>query len=120
MLKSLAIAILTLFSIILTAQPIFVASAQAATTCPDAYLPVCGTVDGTQKPFRNECFARAAGATHLVKGACTNPIRFCPMIYQPVCAIKFGVRRTYSNSCEANRAGATDISTGQCLVRPTM
>ena len=119
MLKSLAITILMLFSIILSAQPTLVASAQAATTCPDTYLPICGTVGGVQKPFRNECFARAAGATHLVKGACINPIRFCPMIYQPVCAIKFGVRRTYSNSCEANRAGATDISTGQCLVRPT-
>ena len=51
--------------------------------CPEVYIPVCGTVAGVQKTFSNECFARGAGATNIMPGACAPveqvSVSGCPM-----------------------------------------
>ena len=115
MLKLFLATMFALFSFTLATQSSSFAASSQPAICPFIYLPVCGTVGGTQKTFGNSCLAHAAGATKVALGACPAPIKFCPTIYLPVCAIKHGIRQTYSNSCEATRAGATVISKGQCV-----
>ena len=38
--------------------------------CMALFDPVCGTKDGKQVTYGNDCEARRAGATNVTKGAC--------------------------------------------------
>jgi hypothetical protein len=41
--------------------------------CNSVVDVVCGTTDGKRGNYTNECWAKAAGATSIVKGTCAEP-----------------------------------------------
>ncbi|KAJ2997624.1 hypothetical protein HDV02_005273 [Globomyces sp. JEL0801] len=63
---------------------LLVASASALPACPEIYAPVCGSLNGVQLTYGNECEANGAGAKILSQGSCVETIN-CTKIYAPVC-----------------------------------
>lgn len=85
--------------------------------CTLNFDPVCGTVDGVEKTFGNECEAEKAGATKIEEGLC-SPMEACPTEKDPVCGMLEEEKRNFDNLCIAEAAGATDIQDGLCAIEP--
>ena len=81
--------------------------------CNNVYNPVCGTIAGHRRTYRNRCRARRAGAIRIRPGRCRAAV--CSNVYRPVCGFRQGRRTTYRNACWARRAGAYSIRAGRCV-----
>ncbi len=88
--------------------------------CPNLLIPVCGTVDGEQVTFDNQCKANEAGATDIKNGKCVPLIIGEVVLPEPCGDVKTqlvcyaGI--TYDNKCEAELAGGSfgTIKLGAC------
>lgn len=91
--------------------------------CSREYDPVCGSRDGHNRTFANDCLADTAGYRVRYGGECRadegaasggGGDRFCTREYRPVCARRGGNVRTFGNECEARGADYRVISDGPC------